>query len=439
MTATAPPPAGATHADSRSCEISQPSNSSNTVIIGSGVIGLATAYNLALLQSPSRHGSASVVDPSSTLCPGASGQAKSNLGDFGFEPCVEELGEASFLMHRQLASEKDGAVAYGYAPLNVWKVSPRRDAHYAHVQKPPGVDVLRPELPRWLNVSPDWDVLQVADHAHASHLDPSAFCKFLYDHCQQLGVVFHLGAKVENVRPGNGLSSFEKVGIRREDNSLIEVPDSKVVISAGPWSQDVMKSLFPESLYAIPLNSTNSAGNHLQVKTPGWAPRDDERGLDQVFLGDVLDGDARLDLTSYNGGTIYVGGYGAEAQELPKSAEEVLPQKRNVEVMRTLAEQFITRPPQQDLEIVSAGRCYRPAAMPDRPIIGEVPLDMLYPQLNSHGQIPALSRIKGSGLFINVGHNSDGVTLALGSGRVMAELVLGLKPSIDISGLGLDV
>jgi len=41
------------------------------------------------------------------------------------------------------------------------------------------------------------------------------------------------------------------------------------------------------------------------------------------------------------------------------------------------------------------------------------------------------------GLFLNTAHFDDGVTLSLGSGKVMSELLLGLPPSVDISGLGL--
>lgn len=43
------------------------------------------------------------------------------------------------------------------------------------------------------------------------------------------------------------------------------------------------------------------------------------------------------------------------------------------------------------------------------------------------------------GLYINTGHNSDGVTLSLDSGKVMSELLLGQTPSVPISDLDIEL
>lgn len=42
------------------------------------------------------------------------------------------------------------------------------------------------------------------------------------------------------------------------------------------------------------------------------------------------------------------------------------------------------------------------------------------------------------GLYINTGHNSDGVTLGPGSGKVMSELLLGQKPSVSVSAFDIE-
>ena len=42
------------------------------------------------------------------------------------------------------------------------------------------------------------------------------------------------------------------------------------------------------------------------------------------------------------------------------------------------------------------------------------------------------------GLFLNTGHGTLGWTMAAGSGRLIADLVLGRKPDIDTEGFGLD-
>ena len=200
----------------------------------------------------------------------------------------------------------------------------------------------------------------------------------------------------------------------------------------------MLEKIFPESRYCLPLNSTSAAGNHLQIRNPRWIPTDDKRRVDQVFLGGVLGNNVKLDFTSYLGGSIYVGGYGAEPQILPKSAESVRAQPSYVEDMKALASSFIDLPTGAALEILSTGRCYRPAAKPNRPIIAKVPMHELYPHAISRLDLhPYYRSDKTGGLFVSTGHNSDGVTIAPGSGKVMAELLLGMEPSINISGLGL--
>jgi D-amino-acid dehydrogenase len=43
-----------------------------------------------------------------------------------------------------------------------------------------------------------------------------------------------------------------------------------------------------------------------------------------------------------------------------------------------------------------------------------------------------------SNLFLNTGHGTLGWTMACGSGRVLADLVSGKRPEIDMSGLFMD-
>jgi D-amino-acid dehydrogenase len=42
------------------------------------------------------------------------------------------------------------------------------------------------------------------------------------------------------------------------------------------------------------------------------------------------------------------------------------------------------------------------------------------------------------GLYVNTGHGTLGWTMAAGSGRLIADLVLGRNPDIDPNGLGID-
>jgi D-amino-acid dehydrogenase len=42
-----------------------------------------------------------------------------------------------------------------------------------------------------------------------------------------------------------------------------------------------------------------------------------------------------------------------------------------------------------------------------------------------------------AGLFLNTGHGTLGWTMAAGSGRLIADIVVGRRPDIDLEGLGI--
>jgi D-amino-acid dehydrogenase len=50
---------------------------------------------------------------------------------------------------------------------------------------------------------------------------------------------------------------------------------------------------------------------------------------------------------------------------------------------------------------------------------------------------PVLGRSKLSNLYLNTGHGTLGWTMAAGSGRVLADLMSGKAPDIEIGDLGL--
>ena len=51
---------------------------------------------------------------------------------------------------------------------------------------------------------------------------------------------------------------------------------------------------------------------------------------------------------------------------------------------------------------------------------------------------PVIGRTRYKNLLLNTGHGTLGWTMACGSGRVMADIVSGKKPEIDVSDLGLN-
>jgi glycine/D-amino acid oxidase-like deaminating enzyme len=84
---------------------------SNTVILGTGIIGLSTAYYLSESVSPS---TIYFVDSSPELFASASGRAGGFLAKDWFSPALSELGALSFEEHKRLAEKVNGREEWGY-------------------------------------------------------------------------------------------------------------------------------------------------------------------------------------------------------------------------------------------------------------------------------------------------------------------------------------
>ena len=84
---------------------------SNIVILGTGIIGLSTAYYLSEHVSPS---TIHLVDPSPELFASASGRAGGFLAKDWFSPDLSQLGALSFEEHKRLAEKENGREKWGY-------------------------------------------------------------------------------------------------------------------------------------------------------------------------------------------------------------------------------------------------------------------------------------------------------------------------------------
>jgi alpha-galactosidase len=73
---------------------------------------------------------------------------------------------------------------------------------------------------------------------------------------------------------------------------------------------------------------------------------------------------------------------------------------------------------------------------PGNPFIYRIPTTGLRP-MTPHGP-PVVGPTRYSNLYLNTGHGTLGWTMAAGSGRVLADVISGRKPEIDIDGLTLE-
>ena len=227
--------------------------------------------------------------------------------------------------------------------------------------------------------------------------------------------------------------------VREEDNVLTDIevwqssghtfmPCHSLVLSAGPWSDRLLKQLFPSTRIHIPFDIDSTSGNHLVLKIPGY--EGERPHCDLIFLEGVIG--QIFDISDYVEGSLYVGGYIARAEELPETVMEVKPQKDCIRKMKVIAMDFLASSDASDIDVLEVGRAYRPFLTIKRPIIAKAALHELF---DKPEEKPAKGRAQIGGVFFNVGHGSDGITLSLGSGKVMSELIRNGRSTTDISGL----
>ena len=170
----------------------------NTVILGSGIIGISTAYYLSLLASEGssietsqedRKHHIHLVDPAPVLFEHvASGKAGGFLARNWFSSSVAELGAFSFDLHKDLAEQFDGRRRWGWSPSVVinldvtgtrkrgskkglgegWDWIQSGDSMMAVEESVEGEDEEMVEYPPWLNKFAGAQPL--ADHASTAQL-----------------------------------------------------------------------------------------------------------------------------------------------------------------------------------------------------------------------------------------------------------------------------
>ncbi|KAI0100588.1 hypothetical protein GGR51DRAFT_575271 [Nemania sp. FL0031] len=414
----------------------------DTVIIGGGVIGLCTAFYLAHARGGKR-GRITIVDRAPELFLGASGKCNGVLGDYGFSDEVAPLGSLSWQLHHRLANAYGGVERWGFSAMVVHR--PEKVRNNTEMKHHGPEDSSNMPMPPWFH-SP----VKFIDHLEsnpvlAARISPRRFCSFLKEECERMGAKILLNLQVTSVTLKAGAPS--SVVVEQEHETLIGIVSKEqalqqqkmnsqriscnnLVIAAGPWSQRVFKSLFPDSVINIPFDQDSKSGNSLLLKLPGY--RNNRGYCDQVYLKDLIG--KKVDLSDYLDGYIYLGGYLAGAEPLPEKVTDVKPQRKYIDEMLRTARKFLVAPGNEGVLIVAGGRAYRPVLSIDRPIITKVP-----PKLLALGEIGGEQTRATGGVFLNVGHGSDGMTLGPGSGLVMSELIQGIPTSADITRLGLPI
>ncbi|KAJ4386661.1 hypothetical protein N0V93_009559 [Gnomoniopsis smithogilvyi] len=411
---------------------------SNTVIVGAGIIGLSTAYYLARHQQAS---TIHLVEVSPELFASASGYAAGFLARDWFGPGVSSLGALSFDEHKRLAKAYDGANRWGYQRSTAvsYNPGPRREntstrgadhlrtgesrATAAHNAQ--SSEMTNELTPSWLRRRAGDSMSVIGDEGSTAQLDPLRLCRFLLDECLQQGVQLHHPAKVTAVLTDtrNELSSVTIADTTSSTET--DVPCTKLIIAAGAWSAQVFAELFPKTSSTLPISGL--AGHSLVVRSPQWTEK--MSGCHAVFT--TSRAGYSPEVFSRTGGEIWIGGLNSSAIPLPQTATErvilaeaIAQLKEDADLLLGYGEEV----EDGDLKIVREGLCFRPVTPYGTPIISRIDDEHL------GGDIATRPNADG-GVYLAAGHGPWGISLSLGTGKVLAEMVQARRTSADMSSL----
>ena len=209
----------------------------------------------------------------------------------------------------------------------------------------------------------------------------------------------------------------------------VTVPCDNLIVTSGPWTSSVLKSLLPDE---PPTNFPaigSLSGASIVIRSKRWQPPEaDTNQLNALFLSKPMEG-FTPEVFSRVGGEIYLAGINDGSIIPPSPSTYSLPSADSVDRLINVAKFLSNSNPTKtdgkspDFEVVSRGLCFRPTTPKGTPVIGQIPL-------KSGGSYGKKFR-----LWIGSGHGPWGISMSLGTGMVLSQMVLGRKTSVDVTKL----
>lgn len=267
--------------------------------------------------------------------------------------------------------------------------------------------------------------------------DPLRLCRFLSEECIKRGVqIHHPAAPISLIRDRMSGTIKEVVieNLRTHLKSIITC--SGIVFATGAWTPRVFSQLFPQSKAQIPVLPLS--GYSLVFRSPRHTKSEFQTyggKCHAVFTTHPQSCGFSPEIFSRAGAEIYMAGLNSLDIPLPAVATDVrgIMKKEESDRVRKAATILMGRagakPGEEnveDFEIVHESLCFRPYIESGLPIIAQLHADAIGAEIQPADRV-----------FMATGHGPWGISLALGTGRVMAEMIAKVKPSADISQLGL--
>ena len=225
--------------------------------------------------------------------------------------------------------------------------------------------------------APELDfAVRMKDHGRIT--DPGAYVKDLARHFEAQGGRILKGEVTDVVRETGAVT-----GVKIGGETL---PCSAVLIATGVWSKPLAKALGVN----VPMESER--GYHLELWEPSFMPKSPVMVASGKFVATPMDGRLRF------AGVVEFGGLEAPPSQAP---------------LELLKKNGLAAFPGLTWAKETEWMGHRPAPSDSIPIIGEVP--------------------GAKGAFLGFGHHHIGLTAGPKTGRLLAQLIAGKKPNIDVS------
>ncbi|KAJ5774875.1 FAD dependent oxidoreductase [Penicillium paradoxum] len=424
----------------------------STVILGGGIIGASIGYYLSANQP---EGEIHIIEQSPELFTSASGYAAGFLARDWFEPSLAPLAALSFDMHHELAATRDGNKKWGFMKGTAYNLDtvaqrkrggPRGDdwlrTGTSRAETASGSEDTAPvQFPEWLTKQKEGILEKISQEGTVAQADPLRLSQFLMDDAISRGVKLHNPSQATAViKDGNGMITGVKI-VSLDSNKESIIPCTNLVLSVGSWTPQVLRDLFPSSRVSFDISPL--AGYSLVVRSPRYT-MEHERNVhgersDAVFTTHPPSCGFSPEIFLREGGEIYIAGLNNTTMKLPSCVADTkhLFDPAEMQKLKDVAVRLMGEPPKgtteatddavntDDLEIVREGLCFRPVGTTGVPTIGRV-------EDHSLGGVRASPK---GGVFIASGHGPWGISLSLGTGKIVSEMIKKQKLSVDVSGL----
>ncbi|GAA5907763.1 hypothetical protein JCM5296_004528 [Sporobolomyces johnsonii] len=458
----------------------------HVLILGAGIVGLCSAY-YTLAASPSIRVTLVEASASHRVAAGASSHAGGFLacGPAWHDSPSRDLARLTWECHVELAKQLKGEESYGWRECGAVGLSVGgRGESRSKYRSLPGGRGTEVETEEGRMMPPgEWvegEREELSTEGGVGQVDPAQFCQTLY---RYLETTFadrfdtHFGEATSISRPSASLLSTATDAVLASSSaspkstltflphpspsspsstpSPIQLPFDKLLITAGPWSAALCAKL---GLPSVPIS--NLPGHSLLIRPAldAFVPSQSSSALspkelpsEAVFAGidgaiggmhseafglargltpeEKAQGFTRSpELFVRKSGLVYVAGensipdsaargsgVGLE-NKLPGTVDQVegMVDQECVGRLKRAAGAVSPLLKEENGAVVERMQlCYRPISSDREPIVGKLDDDV----------------------FVATGHGPWGITLAPGTGKVIAEMMLGLELSADVSGL----